>query len=205
MMFRVVLSSIIGYLLGSVNTSIIVGKLFFKTDIREQGSGNAGATNAFRTLGKGAAAAVLAGDFLKGVISCLLGRYLGGELIPGVYAGEYAAGLFAVLGHNWPVYFDFKGGKGVLTSFAVLLMFSPMAALICLAAFILIVALTRYVSLGSIIGAAIFPVAAYFCGGPSLLIAVGTFLASLIIIRHRANIQRLLEGSEKKLNFKQKK
>ena len=98
MMFRVVLSSIIGYLLGSVNTSIIVGKLFFKTDIREQGSGNAGATNAFRTLGKGAAAAVLAGDFLKGVISCLLGRYLGGELIPGVYAGEYAAGLFAVLG-----------------------------------------------------------------------------------------------------------
>lgn len=156
MVFRIILSGIIGYLLGSINTAIIVGKLFYKTDVREHGSGNAGTTNTLRILGKGAAIAVLIGDFLKGVIACLIGRYLAGEIISEVFAGEYLGGLFAVLGHNWPVYFGFKGGKGVLTSFAVVLMFSPKSALVCLSAFIIIVALTRYVSLGSIIGGVLF-------------------------------------------------
>lgn len=202
MYFWIVLSAILGYLLGSVNTSIVVGKLFFKTDVREHGSGNAGATNALRTFGKKAAVLVLVGDFLKGVLACLIGRYIAGEFMPGIYAGEYLGGLFAVLGHNWPVFFGFKGGKGVLTSFAVILMFSPIAALICLGVFIIIVAITRYVSLGSIISAALFPILALIFREPEFLVGIGTLLAALIIVRHTANIKRLLAGEEKKLSFK---
>jgi glycerol-3-phosphate acyltransferase PlsY len=202
MVLRIILSGIIGYLLGSINSSIIIGKLFFKTDVREHGSGNAGTTNALRTLGKGAAVAVLAGDLLKGIIACIIGRYLAGETVPGVYAGEYLGGLFAVLGHNWPLYFGFKGGKGVLTSFAVVLMFSPKSALICLAVFIIIVAITKYVSLGSIVAGILFPITALINGEPAFLVVVGTLLAILITVRHSSNIQRLLAGNEKKLSFK---
>lgn len=202
MIFLIILSGIIGYLLGSINTSIVIGKVFFKIDIREHGSGNAGTTNALRTLGKGAALAVLSGDFLKGVLACIIGRYLAGELSPGVYAGEYAGGLFAILGHNWPVYFGFKGGKGVLTSFAVVLMFSPISALICLAIFIAIVAITKFVSLGSIVSVMFFPIIAWLNGEPPLLVTVGVFLAVLIAVRHKTNIQRLLAKNEKKLSFK---
>ncbi|HHY63847.1 MAG TPA: glycerol-3-phosphate 1-O-acyltransferase PlsY, partial [Clostridiaceae bacterium] len=164
----IIFSSVIGYLIGSVNTSIIIGKLFFRTDVREHGSGNAGATNALRTLGKGAAAAVVAGDFIKGILACMIGRWVFGEINPGdgIYIGEYMAGLFAVVGHNWPVYFGFRGGKGVMTSFAVAVMFSPLSAAICLAGFIVVVAITRYVSLGSMVAAVIFPVMALAFGEP---------------------------------------
>ncbi|NLM75959.1 MAG: glycerol-3-phosphate 1-O-acyltransferase PlsY [Clostridiaceae bacterium] len=204
MIVKIVLAAIIGYLLGSVNTSIIVGKLFFRTDIRKHGSGNAGATNTLRTLGKGAAIAVVAGDFLKGALACIIGRYLAGELMPGVYAGEYLGGMFAVIGHNWPVYFGFKGGKGVMTSFAIVMFFSPVAALICLGAFILTVALTRYVSLGSMIASALFPLVVFLLGEPLLMIVVSIILALLIIMRHNSNIKRLLEGNEKKITFRRK-
>jgi len=189
---KIVLSALAGYLLGSINSSIIVGKLFFRTDIREHGSGNAGATNTLRTLGKRAAIAVVAGDFLKGVLACIIGRYLAGELMPGVYAGEYLGGMFAVIGHNWPVFFGFRGGKGVMTSFAIVMMFSPVAGLICLAAFIVTVALTRYVSLGSMIGAALFPLVVFLMDEPPFMVAVGIVLALLIIVRHSSNIKRLL-------------
>jgi len=201
---KIVLSALAGYLLGSINSSIIVGKLFFRTDIREHGSGNAGATNTLRTLGKRAAIAVVAGDFLKGVLACIIGRYLAGELMPGVYAGEYLGGMFAVIGHNWPVFFGFRGGKGVMTSFAIVMMFSPVAGLICLAAFIVTVALTRYVSLGSMIGAALFPLVVFLMDEPPFMVAVGIVLALLIIVRHSSNIKRLLEGNEKKLSFSKK-
>jgi len=203
----IVFSSIVGYLLGSVNTSIIIGKLFYKADVREYGSGNAGATNALRTFGKTAAITVLAGDFLKGVLACLIGRYVFGEIDPGsgVYLGEYFAGFFAVIGHNWPVYFNFKGGKGVLTSFAVILMFSPVAALICLGAFIVIVAVTRYVSLGSMLSAILFLILAFVFNEPLPMLLIGTVLVALIIIRHSSNIKRLIDGNEKKITFKSSK
>lgn len=142
-----VLSAVIGYLLGSVNTSLVVGKLIYNTDVRQYGSGNAGATNTLRTLGKTAALLVVIGDSLKGILACLMGRWLAGETSAGVYAGEYLAGIMAVIGHNWPLYFGFRGGKGVMTAFAVALMLSPMAALICLLLFIVTVAITRYVPL----------------------------------------------------------
>lgn len=117
--------------------------------------------------------------------------------MPGVYAGEYLGGMFAVIGHNWPVYFGFKGGKGVMTSFAIVMFFSPVAALICLGAFILTVALTRYVSLGSMIASALFPLVVFLLGEPLLMIVVSIILALLIIMRHNSNIKRLLEGNEK--------
>lgn len=200
----IIFSSLIGYLLGSVNTSIIIGKLLYKIDVREHGSGNAGATNALRTMGKGAAVAVVAGDFLKGVLACLLGRYVFGEINPGsgVFLGEYFAGFFVVIGHNWPAYFGFKGGKGVMTSFAVILMFSTVAALICLGAFIIIVAITRYVSLGSMLGALLFLIIAFILKEPLPMLLIGTALVALIIIRHSTNIKRLINGNEKKLSFK---
>lgn len=200
----IALSSLMGYLLGSVNTSLLVGKILYKTDVREHGSGNAGATNTLRTLGKGAAVAVVAGDFLKGVLACLIGRSVFGEMNPasGIYLGEYLAGFFAVIGHNWPIFFGFKGGKGVMTSFAVILMFSPTAALLCLAAFIIIVAITRYVSLGSMVCAVLFLIIAILIHEPLPMILTGAALAALIIIRHSSNIKRLINGSEKKLSFK---
>ncbi len=200
----IVFSSIIGYLLGSVNTSIIIGKIVYKTDVREHGSGNAGATNVLRTFGKTAALAVVAGDFLKGVLACLIGRYVFGEINPGtgIFLGEYFAGFFAVIGHNWPAYFGFKGGKGVMTSFAVILMFSPVAALICLGAFIVIVALTRYVSLGSMLSAVLFLILAFILNEPLPMLLIGAAMVALIIIRHSANIKRLFAGNEKKLSFK---
>lgn len=202
----VLLSALAGYLLGSINTSLVVGKLLYKTDVREHGSGNAGATNTLRTLGKGAALAVVLGDLLKGIIACWLGRLLTGELEPGsrIYVGEYAAGMSAVLGHNWPIYFGFKGGKGVMTSFAVAMMFSPKSALLCLGGFIVIVALTRYVSLGSMVCAILFPIVAFLLGKPWPMVVVGILLALLILQRHTANIRRLLAGQEKKLTFKKK-
>jgi len=203
-MIWIILSAAIGYLLGSINTSLVVGKLFYKTDVRQYGSGNAGATNTLRTLGKTAAAIVVVGDLLKGILACLLGRWLAGETSVGVYGGEYAAGIMAVIGHNWPLYFGFKGGKGVMTAFAVVLMFSPLAALICLLGFVVIVAITRYVSLGSIVGGAAFPLVAWLLGEPLLLVLTGVLLALLIIFRHAANIRRLLAGNEDKLSFKSK-
>lgn len=199
----IILSAVAGYLLGSVNTSLVLGKLFYKKDVRQYGSGNAGATNTLRTLGKTAAIMVVVGDFLKGILACLIGKWLAGETSDGVYGGMYVAGIMAVIGHNWPLYFGFKGGKGVMTAFAVVLMFSPPAALICLLGFILVVAITRYVSLGSIIGGAAFPLVAWILGEQLFLILTGVLLALLIIFRHSSNISRLLNGNEKKLSFKQ--
>lgn len=202
MAWKIVLAATIGYLLGSINSSLIIGKLFYKKDIRKYGSGNAGTTNTLRTFGKRAAAAVLAGDLLKGILAVLIGYGVAGSTTTGEYTGGYLAGLFSIIGHNWPVYFGFKGGKGVLTSFAVVLMFSPVAALLCLAGFIVIVAITKYVSLGSMVCAALFPLMAFMMGEPMMMIWVGAILALLIIMRHGANIRRLINGNEKKLSFK---
>ena len=148
----------LGYLLGSLNTAVIVGRIYGK-DIRSHGSKSAGLTNTLRVLGKSAAVFVLAGDILKGVIACFIGLRLGvyvhsGEAIDCV--SLLAAGAGAVMGHNWPAYFGFKGGKGALTAAAVLFMFDWVMALICLGFFATIVALTRYVSLGTVCAAMFF-------------------------------------------------
>lgn len=194
-----------GYALGSLNTALIVGRLY-GTDIRRQGSGNAGLTNALRVLGKGAAALVLAGDVLKGVLACLIGLRLGVALQAGTAVddlGLLAAGAGAVIGHNWPLWFGFKGGKGALTGVAVLFMLDWRMALICLGLFASLVALTRYVSLGTICATLCFLALSFLPGfghGQSFQLFAG-LMAAIVIARHRENIRRLVSGTENRLAF----
>jgi len=195
----------LGYLLGSLNTSIIVGKIY-GTDITSLGSKSAGLTNTLRVLGKTAAAFVLVGDVLKGIVACLIGLSLGVY----VQSGEardcislLAAGAGAVIGHNWPVYFGFKGGKGALTAAAVMFMFNWLMALISLGVFVVVIAATRYVSLGTIC-ASIFFVALSFVpafGGTFYFQIFACLMAAIIIVKHRENIRRLLSGTENKLRL----
>ncbi len=208
LIIKLVAVAVIGYLLGSLNTSIIVGKLY-GTDIRKHGSGNAGMTNTLRTLGKAAALMVIAGDILKGVLSYLIGQLVV-STVPGASSldlsgiGGMAAGIAAIAGHNWPVYFGFRGGKGILTSFAVVMMMDWRLGLILLGIFAVIVAVTRYVSLGSIIASAAFPAGAAIKGNGPVFIIFSAVLAILAVARHNANIKRLISGSEAKLGQNKK-
>ncbi len=195
----------LGYLLGSLNTSIIVGKLYGK-DISRHGSKSAGLTNTLRVLGKTAAAFVLAGDILKGAIACVIGLRLGVY----VYSGEsaecvslLAAGAGAVMGHNWPVYFGFKGGKGALTAATVMFVLNWVTTLICLGLFLAIVTLTRYVSLGTICATLLFVALSFISGfGGTIYFNIFSCLVALtIIFKHKGNIQRLILGTENKLTL----
>ncbi|PDY38451.1 acyl-phosphate glycerol 3-phosphate acyltransferase [Bacillus wiedmannii] len=199
---------VFGYLLGSLNTAVIVGKIYGK-DIRSHGSKSAGLTNTLRVLGKSAAVFVLAGDILKGVIACYIGLFLSVYF----YSGEakdcvslLAAGAGAVIGHNWPVYFGFKGGKGALTAVVVLFMIDWVMALLCLGFFVIIVALTRYVSLGTICATMLVAVISFIpVFENTLYFYIFAFLmAFMVIFRHMENIQRLLLGTENKLIFPQR-
>ncbi|WP_208995623.1 glycerol-3-phosphate 1-O-acyltransferase PlsY [Pseudovibrio sp. Alg231-02] len=194
-----------GYLLGSISTAVLVGKMYGK-DIREYGSKSAGLTNTLRVLGKPAALLVLVGDILKGVAACLVGLYLG------VYAGSgvaidsvsmLLAGAGAIVGHNWPVFFGFRGGKGVLTAAAVLFMLDSIIALSCLGSFVVIVALTRFVSLGSICAALLFVALSFIpMFGHTIYFQIfAMVVAFMVVAKHRANIGRLLSGTENKLRF----
>ncbi|HEX2944669.1 MAG TPA: glycerol-3-phosphate 1-O-acyltransferase PlsY [Clostridia bacterium] len=198
-MYLLILAAAAGYLLGSLNSALIVGK-FHGVDVRQHGSGNAGMTNTMRTLGKKAALFVLLGDVLKGLLSFLIGYFVCGSQLGGMVAGTAA-----IIGHILPVYFGFKGGKGVLTTLAVLFMFDWRAALALLGVFIVILALTRFVSLGSIIGAFLFPFAEILLGRGTETIVFSAVIAVLIIVMHRANIKRLLSGTESKFSFSKKK
>ncbi len=210
LVLKAVLAALIGYLLGSANTSLIVGK-FYGVDVRKHGSGNAGMTNTLRTLGKLPALLVIVGDMLKGILACIIGYYIfriGLDLSELNYAvdinrvGLFAGGLGAILGHNWPLYFGFRGGKGVLTTFAVVLLAGPYQGLILLGIFLVVVALTRYVSLGSIMAALCFPFLAAFMEKDILFTSFATFVALLVVIRHRSNIVRLCKGTENKFGAK---
>jgi glycerol-3-phosphate acyltransferase PlsY len=202
---KIVAALAAGYLLGSLNTAVIVGKVYGK-DIRAHGSRSAGLTNTLRVLGKSAALVVLAGDILKGVVACLVGLSLGAILPSGTAldgASLLAAGAGAVIGHNWPVYFGFKGGKGALTAVSVLFMADWVMALMGLGLFATIVALTRYVSLGTIC-ATLFVVVLSFVpafGSTLYFHLFAVAMASIVVVKHRANIRRLLAGTENKLTF----
>jgi len=195
--FLHVILVVIGYLIGSLNSAILVSGLY-KKDIREEGSKNAGLTNVLRVLGKKAAILVLVSDMLKGVITTGLG-YL---LIKDSLSGALVAGIFTIIGHIFPIFFSFKGGKGILLSLAVILMTDWKIALIGLAIFIIIVSLTRYVSLGSIIAIFCAPLLAWLFNHTAFFIISMGFLAALTIFMHRGNIKRLINGTENKLSFK---
>lgn len=200
---KVVTALVVGYALGSLNTAIIVGKMYGQ-EIVKHGSKSAGLTNSLRILGRTAALLVLTGDILKGVAACLFGLWLG------VYAQSngasdcislLAAGTGAVLGHNWPVYFSFKGGKGALTAAAVMFMVNWQITLVSLAIFVLVVAATRYVSLGTICAVLSFLVVSFtpFFHVTLYFHAFAFLLATVIVLKHSSNIERLCLGRESKL------
>lgn len=206
-----ILIGIIAYLLGSISFSIIFGKKFAGIDVREKGSKNAGSTNVLRTVGKKAAILTLFCDILKGVIAVLI-AYVFGLFIEGINRALLLqiAGIFVVIGHSFPIFFHFKGGKGVATSLGVLLMINWQIGLICLVFAILIMILTKIVSLGSIMAAVLFPVLTIFIQQNYLVpnsnyVVFGILLATYVVFLHRTNIQRILDGKENKLSFNKTK
>ena len=195
------LTALVAYFIGSLPTGYLFGRAR-GIDIRAAGSGNIGATNVFRTLGKGAGIAVLLIDALKGFVPA---KFLLFGITP--ETREYhsmLAGLFAILGHNYTCWLRFKGGKGIATSAGVLLALVPYGLLIALGTWLVVLAFTRYVSLASICTAAVLPFGVWAVGNSLPMIALSVVLGLLAIYKHRANIQRLLAGTEHRMGAKRK-
>jgi glycerol-3-phosphate acyltransferase PlsY len=198
LILKYVLVSVIAYFLGNFATSYIVSMGSAHVDIRKHGSGNAGTTNVLRVLGVKAAAITFLGDAIKGVAAVLLGRYLAGSY------GAILAALFVVIGHNWPVLLKFKGGKGIATTIGSMLAVNPFIVLIGLTIGVIILITTRYVSLASIVGMLIFPILMIVFRQSTEYVIFSFLLSTLALYRHRANIVRLLKGTESKLGQKTK-
>lgn len=213
----------VAYLLGSLNSAIIVTKVTAKKDIRTFGSGNAGATNVLRSQGKLPALLTTLGDLLKSFLAVWAGGFIVTHLqlqagnvdsvISQQLIGEYLAGLFCIIGHLFPLYFGFKGGKGVLTTLGMMLILDWRVALICLGFFIVAVLIWRMVSLGSVIAAALLPVFTYIfralvekqTGGTVIFCtSMAVLIAAILIIKHIPNIKRIIKGSENKLSLGKK-
>lgn len=198
--------AIISYLIGSISSAIIIGRIMGGDDIRSHGSGNAGATNALRTYGKMAAVYVTLSDCTKAAISCIIAILVSKFSPLGVENTKlaiYSAGIGVALGHNFPIFFKFKGGKGILVSITALFFSDWRIALAVFIIAILVMIITRYVSLGSVLGATLFIVFALIFKLDEPAYVVSTlFLAILAIYRHKANIKRLLNGTESKVTDK---
>ncbi len=205
MIFGWVITAVIAYLLGSLNSGIIVSKLKYNQDIRNFGSGNAGLTNMHRVYGKDGAILTLVGDIGKQIISVAIGAILLG------IEGAYLAGTFCMLGHIFPVYYRFKGGKGVLTAATMILLIDPVIFAVLFVIFALVLLITRYVSLSSIIAAITYPAAvnvAYGLGDnvtPVFALLFSLFIGAMVIFMHRSNLYRLFNGTESKFSFHKKK
>lgn len=200
------ISAATAYLLGSVNGAIIASKYFYRKDIREYGSGNPGLTNFYRVFGKGGALLVILIDVVKTLAPVLLAGWLFGRQLDMMLFGREVAGLFAMLGHCFPVFYGFKGGKGVMAAGTILIVVDWRIALISWGLFIIVTAATRYVSLASVISAIAFPVSQYLLGlGGVRELVVASLCAALLIARHQANIKRLCRGEESKLNLRRKR
>lgn len=190
--------AVIGYLLGSISFGVLVGRLFSNVDVREHGSGNTGMTNVLRTLGPPAAAFVLLADMGKAALAVILAKLLVGA--PGV---EVTAALAAIVGHNWPVFLGFKGGRGTSSGWGALIVLSPISALVATLLGGPTAAVSRYMSLGSLVGtvsgSATIVVLALFDAVPGAYAWYGLMGTALIVARHRDSIQRLLKGEERKV------
>ena len=201
-----IIVSIIAYLIGSISFSVNFSKKIGGFDVRTKGSGNAGSTNVLRTVGKKAAVLTLLCDCLKGVVAVLI-AVIAGNIAKNLDKALLVqlAGIFVVLGHTFPVFFKFKGGKGVATSLGVILIVNWKIGLICLVFALLLMILTKFVSLGSVAAALLFPVLTIFIHTNYIVsgnyIIFGIILALFVIYNHRTNINRLLEGKENKLDF----
>ncbi len=196
---------IVGYLLGSLNFSIIISKWMMKKDIRNYGSGNAGSTNAFRMMGAKKTLLVVLGDMLKGIAGVLVAYAV--FPLEGMFGSfpVYLTGFAVIVGHVFPIYFRFQGGKGILTTAAILILFDWRSLLIIFAIFLIAAIATKYVSLGSVLAAAAFPftIVAFYPGELKFILLAFVWGIGVIVL-HRGNIKRLLAGTEKKFSFKQK-
>lgn len=195
---RLLIIAVVGYLCGSVNSAILISKKLCGFDIRTKGSGNAGLTNVHRTLGGKYTLMVLVGDVLKAVIALRVGEYLMGPF------GQLIAGAFVIMGHVFPLYFGFKGGKGVLVGATMVALFDWRIFLILFVIFVILVAVTRWISLGSIIGAFGFPILIWLFYGDIKMTVLSVLMAASVIFMHRSNIVRILKGTENKFSFRKK-
>ena len=190
------------YLLGCFNGAVIVSKYILRDDVRNHGSGNAGLTNFYRTFGGPLTAVVILTDVLKAVIAVLLGSWLLGFIDP--LFGKYWAGVFCLLGHMFPCMFHFKGGKGILSGGTIAIMIDWRIALVVWGGFLLLTILTRYVSLGSLWAGASFPFVTWYCYPDPVIVVLGFACGGLVVWQHRANIKRLLSGTENKFSLHRK-
>lgn len=202
-----IIIAIIAYLIGSINFSVIISKRMAGFDVREKGSGNAGTTNMLRSIGVKAAVITLLCDILKGVVVILIAILIG-NIVDGLDDALLVqlAGIFVIIGHTFPIFFGFKGGKGIATTGGVIFAFHWQLGLICAAVFLIITIISKYVSLGSICMVLIIPFILYFNNPQDWkLVVVGCIFTAMAIWRHRANIVRLMNGTENKLGQKVKR
>ncbi|GAA0315012.1 glycerol-3-phosphate 1-O-acyltransferase PlsY [Bacillus carboniphilus] len=185
---------LVAYLLGSIPSGLIVGKVFYKVDIREHGSGNLGGTNTFRTLGVKAGLAVTIADILKGTLATALAIWFSTEFHPLIF------GVLAVVGHMYPIFAGFRGGKAVATSGGVLLMYNPILFVLLLLSFLVALYITKYVSLSSMIAASVALIYSFFTRDLPLILVV-LALATFVFYRHRANIKRIINKTEPKIKW----
>lgn len=203
---KLVLIAVLSYLLGSVNFGIILSRKIEKDDVRQHGSGNAGSTNMLRNYGKKMAALTIIGDMLKVAVAIIIARFIIGseDFNSYVIFIKSFAGLFCVLGHIFPCYFNFKGGKGVATCGGMVFMIDWRIGLILLAVFIIIVAVTKWVSLGSIIMAVLYPILMFAFYRSLWITVISAVFAVIVIVAHRSNIKKLINGTESKISFSKK-
>ena len=187
------LCSLIGYLLGSVNWGVILSKKRYGADVRNFGSGNAGATNMLRTYGKRAGATTLGLDATKAVVASIIGRLIIGSL------GAYFAGFFCIVGHAYPIFFKFKGGKGVVVISTMCLLTTPLVFLILLAVYAIVFFGYKMVSLASVTVAALYPLILYMFIGPHIAVLIAFLSGILVIVLHSANIRRIINHTESKI------
>lgn len=198
--FTYILIAVIAYLLGSFSTGLFVAKISGGPNLREVGSKNTGASNVLRTMGLKKGLVTFVGDCLKSLVACLIGRWLGGQY------GAMLAGLMVILGHNWPVFFQFRGGKGVASSCGLMLVCFPIPAIISYLVAIALIATTKFISVGSMAMLTLYGllVIILHANGDWVIIAWAVVLAALCILRHRTNILRLVKGEENKIGHKVK-
>lgn len=198
----VVVLAVVSYFLGCCNSALILSKYIMHDDVRNHGSGNAGLTNFYRTFGKKKVAFVILGDLLKAIISVLLGGALFSAVGLNPVMGKLVGGIFCMLGHSFPCMFGFRGGKGVLCGAGVILMMDWRIVLVCLGIFIILVASTKMVSLGSMVAAIAFPIMCWTIYKDPLVVVLACVASVLIVWRHRENAKRIAEGKENKFQFK---
>ena len=199
MAIRYIISIVLGYLFGNVESAFLVGKAK-KIDVRHEGSGNLGAANTFRILGTKAGLLVFVGDCVKAALAALVGLWIAG------HNGAVIGGFGAILGHNWPVFLNFKGGKGIAATFGMTLVLAPAIAGILVIVFLAVVAVSRVMSLGSMIGVCLLPIlVAVFMPGDMVFLAASIVMAVMALYRHRENIKRLINKSENKIEWGKRK